>query len=92
MSTVRWLVIDTIHLRTGVLPNTWDFAKLQQNIGAFDLLVSYQCSYYQFYCNALVALVWWWTVRRVKLEIPNAIKEWRAMAEASARYSLIVEH
>jgi hypothetical protein len=84
MSTVRWLVIDTLHHRTGVLPNTWDFSKLQQNIGAFDLLVSYQYRYYQFYGNGLVALVWWWIVRRVKLGVPiftfNMIDLWVCIA------------
>lgn len=70
MSTVRWLVIDSLHHRTGVLPTSWDFSKLQENIGAFDLLVSYQYRYYQFYGNGLVALVWWWTVRRIELGVP----------------------
>lgn len=84
MSTVRWLVIDTIHHRTGVLPNRWDFSKLQQNMGAFDLLVSYQYRYYQFYGNGLVALLWWWFVRRASLEVPilafNMIDLWVCIA------------
>ncbi len=86
MSTVRWLVIDFIHHRTGVLPNTWDFSKLQQNIGAFDLLVSYQYRYYQFYGNGLIALVWWLIVRRIALGVPvttfSMIDVWVVIAAA----------
>ncbi|HQR05642.1 MAG TPA: hypothetical protein PLN21_02415 [Gemmatales bacterium] len=66
-STVRWLVIDTIHHHTGVVADAWDFAKLQANAAAFDMLVNYQYRYYQFYGNTLIALVWWELVRHFQI-------------------------
>src|SRR5262249_5173792 len=35
VSTVRWLVIDTLHHRTGLKPPNWDFALLEKNVAAF---------------------------------------------------------
>jgi hypothetical protein len=58
VSTLRWLIIDTLHHRTGLKPPPWDFARLEKNVAAFELLVHIHYRYYKFYANMVVALVW----------------------------------
>jgi hypothetical protein len=58
VSTVRWLVVDTLHHRTGLRPPPWDFARLEKNVAAFELLVHIHYRYYKFYANMVVALAW----------------------------------
>jgi hypothetical protein len=58
VSAVRWLVLDTIHHRTGIQPPRWDFARLERSVTAFEFLVDIHYLYYKFYGNMLVALVW----------------------------------
>ena len=38
VGSVRWLVIDTIHHRTGIQQPQWDFSRLQENITAYRTL------------------------------------------------------
>jgi hypothetical protein len=57
VSTLRWLVIDTLHHRTGIHPPRWDFSLLEKNITAFELLVQSHYRYYKFYSNMVVALI-----------------------------------
>jgi hypothetical protein len=56
VSTVRWLLIDALHHRTGLPPPPRDFAQLRGNETAFGLIVDDHYRYYQFYANMLVAL------------------------------------
>ncbi len=58
VSTVRWLVIDTVHHRTGLKPPAWDFARLERSVEAFELLVHIHYRYYKFYANMVIALAW----------------------------------
>lgn len=58
VSTVRWLVIDALHHRTGLKPPNWDFALLEKNVAAFEFLIDIHYRYYKFYANMLVALLW----------------------------------
>jgi hypothetical protein len=58
VSTVRWLLIDALHHRTGIHPPAWDFARLEKNVGAFEYLVQVHYRYYKFYANMVVALAW----------------------------------
>ncbi|MCH7725100.1 MAG: hypothetical protein IH991_01270 [Planctomycetes bacterium] len=57
VSTVRWAVVDSIHHRTGIRKPNWDYSNLEQNIGAYDVLVEHKYRYYQAYSNMLVSLV-----------------------------------
>jgi len=57
VSTLRWLVIDTFHHRSGVRPPHWDFARLAGGAAAFEILVDIHYRYYKFYANMVVALV-----------------------------------
>lgn len=69
LSTLRWLILDTIHHRTGVEPPDWNFATLQGNYDAFAGAVENHYRYYQFYGDALLAMVmaiavhWFWGER-----------------------------
>lgn len=58
VSTVRWLVIDTLHHHTGLRPPAWDFALLDKSVAAFELLVHIHYRYYKFYANMVIALLW----------------------------------
>jgi hypothetical protein len=57
VSAVRWLVVDRVHRRTG------NFARLNENIAAFEFLVLAHYRYYKFYANMVVALVWAYATR-----------------------------
>jgi hypothetical protein len=65
VSTVRWAVIDTLHHRTGIREPQWDFARLQENISAFNVLVEIHYRYYQFYGGMLTALAFVYVARRL---------------------------
>lgn len=54
-STMRWMTIDVIHHRTGIVPPRRDFRKLQSNYDAYRLIEENHYQYYQFYANSLVA-------------------------------------
>jgi len=56
VSTVRWMLIDTLHHLTGVPRPRWDFSLLQRHIDAYEALTENQYRYYQFYANMLTAL------------------------------------
>ena len=57
VSTVRWLVIDWIHHKTGIHQPDWDFARLSESVQAFDVLIEIHYRYYQWYGNMIVALL-----------------------------------
>jgi hypothetical protein len=63
VSTIRWLVLDSIHHATGIRQPYWHFAALEGNHTAFMTLVENHYRYYQFYGNVLVALVFLVAVR-----------------------------
>lgn len=65
VSTVRWLLVDSLHHRTGIRPPDWDFMHLKEGVAAFGLLIEIHYRYYQFYANMLVALVWVYVARRL---------------------------
>jgi hypothetical protein len=58
VSLLRWLVLDSLHHRTGLPPPRWDFAALERTAPAFEFLVQSHYRYYKFYANMVVALFW----------------------------------
>ncbi len=56
-SAFRWAIIDSLHAWTGLPRPVWDDAKLQQQLGAYDVIVEAHYRYYRFYANTLIALV-----------------------------------
>ena len=58
VSTLRWLLVDSLHHRTGITPPTWSFRELRSKeaSGAFERLVDDHYRFYQFHANGFVAL------------------------------------
>lgn len=63
ISAVRWLLIDTLHHRTGIDPPRWDFSRLEKSVAGFEYLVQSHYRYYKFYANMVVALLWAFATR-----------------------------
>lgn len=57
VSALRWLLLDSLHHRTGIPKPRWDFSRLDAKLNAFDVLNEQHYRYYQFYGNMLVSLV-----------------------------------
>ena len=57
VSTIRWLIVDSLHHRTGLPQPNWDFGRLQENLAAYEMLVEIHYRYHQFHANMLVAIV-----------------------------------
>lgn len=55
-STIRWLIVDTLHHHTGIPAPTWNYRKLQANAAAFEILKQDHYRFFQMYGNSLVAL------------------------------------
>lgn len=55
-STVRWLLLDSLHHRTGIPQPAWDFSRFPASVAAFDSLVQDHYRYYQHYGNMLAVL------------------------------------
>ena len=55
VSTVRWLVIDTIHHWTGLPQPAWDFSRFQDRVGAYNVLNDIHYKFYQSHANGLGA-------------------------------------
>ena len=64
VSTLRWLVIDTLFHRTGIRPQRWDFSMLRESANAFGIIVDHYYRYYQFQANMLVSLFLIFAARR----------------------------
>ena len=56
VSAVRWALVDSLHHATGIVPPAWKFAKLDDRLQGFLILVENHYRYYQFYANMLVAV------------------------------------
>lgn len=76
VSTVRWLVIDTIHHWTGIRQPPWDFARLQDNVGAYNVLNDIHYKFYLFHANGLIALIFVYVARRAHQGIFTAPVGW----------------
>jgi hypothetical protein len=63
VSSIRWMVIDTVHHRTGIRSPRWQFKRLQSNLAAYKLLVEFHYRYYQFNANTFVAVALAYAVR-----------------------------
>lgn len=58
VSTLRWLLIDSLHHRTGIHKPDWSFSQLssRNTVAAFDRLIEDHYRFYQFHANGLVSL------------------------------------
>lgn len=76
VSTVRWAVLDTVHRWTGLRQPAWDFSRLQDNVAAYNVLNEIHYKYYLFHGNHLVALLFLYGARRVRLGLFTASWGW----------------
>ena len=56
VSTLRWLLVDTLHHHTGVKPPKWNFKRLRDRVAAYDRLIEIHYRYYPWHANGLVAV------------------------------------
>lgn len=56
-STLRWLVIDWIHHRTGIETPKWNLHVLHERTNAYINYVDNHYRYYQFYSNSIISLL-----------------------------------
>lgn len=73
VSAVRWLVIDTLHQKTGLRRPVRDYALLERNVAALEYLDLVHYRYYKFYANMVVALVWSYAARDYALGWKGAL-------------------
>ena len=65
VSAVRWALVDSLHHATGIVPPAWKFAKLDDRLQGFLILVENHYRYYQFYANMFVAVAFTFAARQV---------------------------
>ena len=57
VSSVRFVVVDTLHHRTGIAIPAWNFSGLHDRLGAFETLIEIHYRYYQSHANMFVAIL-----------------------------------
>jgi len=67
VSALRWMILDTLHHRTGLRRPSRDFAQLDKNVAAYEFLGLIHYRYYKFYANMVVALIWAYAAREYAL-------------------------
>lgn len=80
VSSFRFVVIDSLHHRTGVAIPAWDFSQLHDRLAAFETLIEIHYRYYQSHANMFVAIIFAYIAWRLEpgrplfqLGIPDAL-------------------
>ncbi len=68
INAVRWAIIDTIHMLTGLPPPPVDFSRLGQNVEAYSLLIEIHYKHYQYHANMAVATIVAYACYRIHLQ------------------------
>ncbi|WP_145305561.1 hypothetical protein [Gimesia fumaroli] len=55
ISTLRWLILDRVHHRTGIPEPQQNFGRLQENLTAYQYLVLTHYNYYKFHSNMMIS-------------------------------------
>ena len=76
VSSVRWLIVDTIHHLTGIRQPPWDFSRLQENITAYKTLIEIHYHFYLFYSGMVIALAFVYAARRLSMGVFSAPFGW----------------
>ncbi len=90
VSTMRWLVIDTIHHWTGIQQPHWDFAQLQDNVGAYNVLNDIHYKFYLFHANGLISLLFVYAARRMHYGMFTAPVGWFDLGFAFVAFVLFI--
>jgi hypothetical protein len=64
-SAFRWLIIDAMHHRRGLVAPKLDFSRLQENLAAYELAVEHNYRHYQFYANMIPATLFYAVANQV---------------------------
>jgi hypothetical protein len=64
VSTVRWMLLDTLHHWTGLKRRALDFSRFHEIGGGYDPLNELHYRYYQAHGNALIALAFSYVAHR----------------------------
>jgi len=65
VSTVRWMLIDTLHHATGLRRSQWDFSGFHETGRAYARLNDLHYLHYQFHSNSLVAVAFAYLTHRL---------------------------
>ena len=57
VSAIRWALIDKLHAWTGLPPPSLNFARLGDNVEAYQLLIEIHYRHYQCYANLEIAIL-----------------------------------
>jgi len=75
-STVRWLLLDTLHHHTGLTGPVWNLSELGPRVEAFELFIQIHYRYYQFYGNSLVSLTFTYFTWRATISLATHAIGW----------------
>jgi hypothetical protein len=64
-STVRWILVDSIHHGTGLKRGDWDFSSFHEVRSGYDRLTTLHYDFYLFHANSLTALAFAYPLRRI---------------------------
>jgi hypothetical protein len=71
VSCFRWFLVDRVHVLTGVPAPVFNPRALEERPAAVNFLIENHYRYYQFYANALVAVVWTYSIFRLLKASPH---------------------
>lgn len=57
VSAIRWLIVDTLHAKTGLNTPGWNFDRLGDRASAYALLIDIHYQHYLFYANGTIAII-----------------------------------
>jgi hypothetical protein len=80
MSTIRWLILDSLHHATGIRAPDWDFSRLADRVEGFSLLVEIHYRFYQFYGNTIVAITFAYTAWMLNRDFARLPAGWPELA------------
>lgn len=83
ISTLRWLVIDTIHHHTGIPEPRRNFKRLRETLSAYQYLVQTHYAYYKFHGGMLLALAFYFLSL---VTSGHAVAAWMVMAFAAGEW------
>ncbi len=70
VSVVRWVLIDSLHSKTGLPQPRWEDERLADRLAGYEWLVANHYRYYQFYGNAAVALLFSYIIWKTQTPSP----------------------
>jgi hypothetical protein len=76
LHVVRWAVIDSFHIRTGLRRPTWNDATLSDHLAAYETLVELYYGYYEFCANTSLAILGAYVPLRISGQLAAYLAWW----------------